>query len=104
MWLTTNCLPTFCIQEPWDAKIIVGNIEGVVKIFNVPRWLQNFEVNEVGTMSMDKGIEPKTITPWTCTHKQTSATNAHQEYKFMCIISFLMLYLWSPECWPQDTH
>jgi hypothetical protein len=53
---------------------------------------------------MDKCIEPKNITPWTCTHKKTSTSNSHQEYKFMCVISLLASYLWSPECWHQDTH
>ena len=102
--LTTTSLLTFCIQEPWDTKLIVGNIEGIVKVLNVARWLQGFVVDEVGAMSMDKGIEPKTIAPWTCKHKQTGTSDWCQEHKVMWIRSLVMSYLWSPECWPQNSR
>jgi len=34
-----NSLPTFCIQEPWDTKHIVGYVKGIVKVLNMMRWL-----------------------------------------------------------------
>jgi hypothetical protein len=61
--LSPNCFPTFCIQEPWDTKLSVGNIEGIVEVLNMTGWLQGTEVDEVRAVGMDEGIEPKATTP-----------------------------------------
>jgi hypothetical protein len=59
----TKHLPTFCIQEPWDTKLIVSNIKSSVEVLNMTRWLQGTEVDEVRAVGMDEGIEPKAATP-----------------------------------------
>lgn len=61
--LSIKCLPTFCIQEPWDTKLIVGNIKSIVEVLNMMRRLQGTEVDKVRAVGMDEGIEPKTTTP-----------------------------------------
>jgi len=31
----TGLVHVFCIQEPWNTKLIVGNIKGIVKVLNM---------------------------------------------------------------------
>jgi uncharacterized metal-binding protein len=56
-------LPTFCVQEPWDTKLIVGNIKSVIEVLNVTCRLQGTEVDEVRTVRVDEGIETEATAP-----------------------------------------
>lgn len=105
--VSTKCLPTFCIQEPRDTKLIVGNIKSIVEVLNMTWWLQGTEVDKIRAVGMDEGIEPKTTTPWTCTQKQNGthmlaqnqvAHSCHWDHATWIEGSLMWWYLWSPGC------
>lgn len=56
---------TLSIEKAGNPKLIVGHVESIVEICNVLVWVEFVEVDKVGTMSVDEGIEAKAIPP-TC--------------------------------------
>lgn len=48
---------TFSIQQPRDSELVVGNIEGIVEVVNVPGRLQLVKVYQVRPVSVDQSVE-----------------------------------------------
>lgn len=52
---------TVWVQHPWDVKVFLSDIERGVKIFQRIILRKFTVVNQVGSMTMDKGAECQTI-------------------------------------------
>ena len=54
---------TLSIQKFADAKLIFGDIKGIVKVSHVVVWVQFVVIDDVGSMGMDKCVEAQSIPP-----------------------------------------